>query len=238
MKKFVISIIVFFISLLNCCYGEEYVYPCGLVNRGYYLFLLNSCSSIPFIECNFETDGVLSLELNGKTLSDSQGTYVAVGNLFYGSWSATEAQESEEENSTSGRSYSFFIMGVSLAQSFYLLGVISSYIQDLSSEEIQQCISPFLGIVISITEQGGTIRGTVKDADTDSAIKFAFIRLIPGAYSTFSNINGHYSISYIEPGTYTVIVSALGYETYTEEGVKIVESEILQKDFSLSKSNK
>src|SRR5690349_4678282 len=79
----------------------------------------------------------------------------------------------------------------------------------------------------SLSEKGnGKITGFVQDADTKEPVEFATVALalvntekpIDG---TVCDEKGKFTISKIEPGTYSIIVSFIGYETQTIAGVTI-----------------
>ena len=65
--------------------------------------------------------------------------------------------------------------------------------------------------------QTGTIRGFVYDKVSGEPIIFTNVILKGTSIGASTDVNGYYSISRIKPGSYTLIVSALGYAELSEE---------------------
>lgn len=61
--------------------------------------------------------------------------------------------------------------------------------------------------------QTGTIRGFVYDQNGGEPIIFTNVYLAGTTYGASTDVNGHYAISQVPPGAYTLIVSYLGYDT-------------------------
>jgi TonB-dependent receptor len=62
----------------------------------------------------------------------------------------------------------------------------------------------------------GSIRGHVTD-QTNSVLQGARVTIDPNAQTTITDANGDFSILGLAPGTYTVSVSYLGFNTYTQK---------------------
>lgn len=91
-------------------------------------------------------------------------------------------------------------------------------------------------IIISITAtyaQSGTLKGTVIDKDTKELLANANVYLEGTSYSSTSDQNGNFSIKRITPGSYELIISFVGYETFREE-LEIKPKEILEVTAELS----
>ncbi len=69
-------------------------------------------------------------------------------------------------------------------------------------------------------QSNGSISGTIVDRD-GNPLSNANVYLQNTNYGTSSNKNGFYSISNIQPGTYALIVSDMGYKTFTSESIEI-----------------
>ena len=65
-------------------------------------------------------------------------------------------------------------------------------------------------------QQSATLTGTVTDTDGET-LPGANIRLVGTQKGTSTGSDGSYRISEIEPGTYMVRVSFVGYETVEQE---------------------
>jgi hypothetical protein len=93
----------------------------------------------------------------------------------------------------------------------------------------------FLFVLISgfAFSQTGTVRGFVFDDGTGEPVIFTNVYLEGTTYGSSTDINGYYSISKVPPGTYTLVVSSLGYTDFKEE-IQIKRDVILDKKVMLS----
>lgn len=84
--------------------------------------------------------------------------------------------------------------------------------------------------------QNGTLRGTVKDAETGEALAGATIFII-GTYSgTYSDAGGQFEIKDIKPGDYTIRFAFIGYSEKMYNGVQIVGGETQILDVQMNSS--
>ena len=86
-----------------------------------------------------------------------------------------------------------------------------------------QQLSKFLPILFSLlilvstaSAQDGILRGFVYDSETQEPVIYANIALEGTAYGGSTDVNGYFSLTQVPPGKYNLVVSYLGYETYTE----------------------
>jgi outer membrane cobalamin receptor len=63
----------------------------------------------------------------------------------------------------------------------------------------------------------GTLSGFIHDKSNGESLAFANIILKGATLGASSNTSGYYAVTNIPPGTYTVIISLLGYKTHTAE---------------------
>lgn len=84
----------------------------------------------------------------------------------------------------------------------------------------------------AITKATATIDGYIKDAETGETLLSANIAFQETNKGNSTNTNGYYSIHNILPGTYTVMCSYIGYESY-QETVTVKEGEKLRLDVEL-----
>ncbi|WP_339726436.1 TonB-dependent receptor [Maribacter stanieri] len=96
----------------------------------------------------------------------------------------------------------------------------------------------FLFILVNVTAQEtGTIVGTLTDKEVnDEPLAFANVLLKGTTKGTTSDFDGLYEISGIEPGTYIVTYSYLGYETVEIPNVEVVAGKVTTIDVPLSAS--
>ena len=69
-------------------------------------------------------------------------------------------------------------------------------------------------------QSNGSISGTIVDRD-GNPLSNANVYLQNTNYGTSSNKNGFYNLSNIQSGNYMLIVSDIGYKTFTSENIEI-----------------
>ena len=97
----------------------------------------------------------------------------------------------------------------------------------------------FVTVLISTVAfaQTGTLKGTVLDAISGEAIPFANVvieRNGSQTAGTTTDFDGKFTIKPIEPGTYTVKATFVGYQTYMMTGLIISANKITFQDLKLS----
>ena len=92
----------------------------------------------------------------------------------------------------------------------------------------------WLGVVlIPITAQAATLSGFVTDQSNGESLPFANIALKGTPLGAVSNDNGYYAINNIPAGTYTMVVTYIGYATY-RDSLTLQATENRRFDFSLA----
>lgn len=79
--------------------------------------------------------------------------------------------------------------------------------------------------------QDGTITGTVTDGETDEPLPGATVQIASVGAGTSTNADGEYTIN-VEPGTYTLSVTFVGYSP-AEREVEVTAGETVTADFVL-----
>lgn len=102
----------------------------------------------------------------------------------------------------------------SLASIFLLLSVFSS---NLYSQD-----------------QEGVIRGFVYEKETGEPVIYTNVYLYKTSYGAATDVNGYFAISKIPAGTYTLMVTYLGFDTLKME-VNVRDNEIITKQLYLEK---
>lgn len=87
---------------------------------------------------------------------------------------------------------------------------------------------------LSMAQSGG-IEGTVTDTKTGDTIPGANVLLTEANRGSATNAQGAYSIENVQPGTYSMRVTFVGYKTFKEE-VTISANETLQKNVQITPS--
>ncbi len=79
----------------------------------------------------------------------------------------------------------------------------------------------------------GRVRGTVTDSSNGQPIPYANVVVKGTTLGASTNSSGFYHISAVPPGTYTLVISQVGYRT-KEHTVTVHENQIAQIDVQLS----
>ena len=61
--------------------------------------------------------------------------------------------------------------------------------------------------------QSATIRGFIYEKESGEPVIFTNAYLLGTSYGSTTDINGYFAITQIPPGSYTLIVTYLGYDT-------------------------
>ncbi|MGV3638749.1 MAG: carboxypeptidase-like regulatory domain-containing protein, partial [Flavobacteriales bacterium] len=95
----------------------------------------------------------------------------------------------------------------------------------------------FLSAILPILlmAQTGTIRGFVYDKETGEPIIFTNVILKGTTIGAATDVNGYYSISKVAPGSYTLQVTFLGYDT-AQKAIAVGRDQILTEKLYLTKS--
>lgn len=96
-------------------------------------------------------------------------------------------------------------------------------------------VAVFLLVSSLIYGQTGSIRGFIYDKSNGEPIIFCNIFLKGTQYGAATDVNGYYNISKIKPGTYTLIVRYLGYDSLTVT-VSVKANEIVNKNLNIKQS--
>jgi CarboxypepD_reg-like domain/TonB-dependent Receptor Plug Domain len=97
-------------------------------------------------------------------------------------------------------------------------------------------ISLFLFLTPALVfAQKGTVRGNIYDKETAQPIAFATVGIEGASMGSNSDINGFFSIVDVPVGKYTLKVTYLGYEDYTEE-IEVKKGEIEFKNIYIQES--
>jgi len=84
--------------------------------------------------------------------------------------------------------------------------------------------------------QNGTIRGFVYDKESGEPIIFTNVYLAKTPYGAATDVNGYFTISRIPDGSYSLLVTYLGYDTLREQ-VQIKNSSVITKKLFLEKAS-
>jgi hypothetical protein len=94
-------------------------------------------------------------------------------------------------------------------------------------------------IILSSTfslAQNGTIRGFIYDKESGEPIIFTNVYLFKTPYGASTDVNGYFTISRIPDGTYSLLVTYLGYDTLREQ-VLIKDNTVITKKLFLNKAS-
>jgi iron complex outermembrane recepter protein len=93
----------------------------------------------------------------------------------------------------------------------------------------------FLLFFLCASAQKTSIKGIVLDYESGTPLNEANIKVEPGVFGTTTDSKGAYEIRDVEPGTYFITVSYVGYET-TREKVEVQKGRICDLEVKLSKT--
>ncbi|MBP6055362.1 MAG: TonB-dependent receptor [Cytophagaceae bacterium] len=82
-------------------------------------------------------------------------------------------------------------------------------------------------------QEGGTIRGTIKDSKTKEDIIGATILVQGINKGAATDINGFFSFGKLPVGSYSLKISFVGYESKIYEGVKVAANQVTELNLSL-----
>jgi len=87
-----------------------------------------------------------------------------------------------------------------------------------------------------VQAQDATIRGFIYEKETGEPIIFTNVYLFKTSYGAASDVNGYFAITKIPAGSYTLMVTYLGYDTLKME-VNLKPGEIRSENLFLEKSS-
>ncbi len=90
-----------------------------------------------------------------------------------------------------------------------------------------------LTTVAAFAQETGQISGTIVDGENGETIIGASIGIVGTTKGAASDIDGNYTISNLEPGTYDLRVSYISYQTQNITGVEVVAGETTRLDVVL-----
>lgn len=89
------------------------------------------------------------------------------------------------------------------------------------------------GVGTALAQQNGTIQGTVTEASTGEVLPGANVLLVGTDRGTATGADGRFRITSVEPGTYSVRVTFIGYQESVRENVQVQAGQTTQLRFSL-----
>jgi outer membrane receptor for ferrienterochelin and colicin len=95
----------------------------------------------------------------------------------------------------------------------------------------------FVSTVTAFAQEGGTIRGTIKDSKSKEDIIGATILVQGINKGAATDINGFFSFGKLPAGSYSLKVSFVGYESKIYEGVKVVANQVTELNLSLAEES-
>ena len=90
-----------------------------------------------------------------------------------------------------------------------------------------------LGIVVSSFAQNATIRGFVYNKKNGEPVIFTNVFLVGTSLGAQTDVNGFYSITKIPAGSYTISITAIGFDPL-EQQVTVTAGQLLNKNLTIS----
>ncbi|MCK9303320.1 MAG: Plug and carboxypeptidase regulatory-like domain-containing protein, partial [Bacteroidales bacterium] len=94
-----------------------------------------------------------------------------------------------------------------------------------------------LAISVGLYAQSGTLKGYVLDKESKEPVPFANVVIQSDGVQkggASADIDGLYTIKPIEPGVYTVMVSAIGFQARQVNNVRVIADQIVWLDLDLN----
>jgi len=89
---------------------------------------------------------------------------------------------------------------------------------------------------LTIFSQTASIKGFIKEDATGEPIIFTSVYLLGTQFGAVTDVNGYYVISRIPPGSYTLMVTYMGFDTI-KNPLELKKGDIILKNLKLIKSN-
>ena len=93
----------------------------------------------------------------------------------------------------------------------------------------------FLTITAVCVGQKGTIRGYVYNSESGQPIVYSNVYILGTDIGTNTDYNGFFNFSAVNPGSYTLVVAYIGFDSITAE-IKLNAGSIVNKNFYLNES--
>ncbi|HLN52587.1 MAG TPA: TonB-dependent receptor [Lentimicrobium sp.] len=93
-----------------------------------------------------------------------------------------------------------------------------------------------LTVAVSLNAQDAVVRGFVYEKETGEPVIFTNVYLYKTTYGAATDVNGYFTISKIPEGTYTLMVTYLGFDTIHEQ-VTLKKGQVITKKLYMSKSS-
>lgn len=90
--------------------------------------------------------------------------------------------------------------------------------------------------VVAFAQGGNIIKGFVYESSNGEPVMFANVFLKGTTFGSTTDINGYFSITRIPDGSYTIMVTSIGYDTISEN-VTMKNNQILNKNYSISEAS-
>ena len=90
--------------------------------------------------------------------------------------------------------------------------------------------------VLTYAQGDNSIKGFVYEKSNGEPVMFANVFLQGTTHGSTTDINGYFSITRIPDGTYTIMVTSIGYDTISER-VSVKGNQILNKKFSIEETS-
>lgn len=94
-------------------------------------------------------------------------------------------------------------------------------------------LSALLHLSVSLFAQNGFIRGKVTDGETGEGLYGATVMKQGTGIGVVADFDGNYSLS-LEPGSHTIVLTFISYQTQTIENVQVKAGEVTNLDFAMA----
>ena len=91
--------------------------------------------------------------------------------------------------------------------------------------------------LLLVAQSTGSITGTITDKNTQEQLLGVTVLVKGSAIGAATDINGKYTIKDVKPGTYTLEIRSIGYQTILITGVKVEKGKATVKNATLKESS-
>lgn len=116
------------------------------------------------------------------------------------------------------------------------LGIVNHTPDDVSDQDMRSAVQEEKARGKMGSQMQGAISGTVTDSLSGSPLPGVNVVISGTTQGTATNAEGNYTITGVEPGTYDLRASFIGYETKTVEDVQVSEGQTTEVNFALTES--
>lgn len=113
--------------------------------------------------------------------------------------------------------------------------MLARYLCTIKKETMKKILllTTFLACSVGVMAQNGFVRGKITDGETGEGLYGATVMKQGTSIGVVADFDGNYSLS-LEPGTHTIVLTFISYQTQTVEDVEVKAGEVTTLDFVMT----